>query len=318
MTGLPDRPAYRPVLRRTLSDYNRHSDSVEDADVTFAVEDDDGDTASQEFQISVSEGDTEPTFPYTILKMELRVDSPFTSDTPRSDRRELHRIPIRFQGIPKRLSFDSDTRRLSGTPTAPGLHQVTFTATDRDLDPVSQTFELNIAADNMPTEPSVDDLHLKVTRAFSVELPAGANGDPPYTYTVSVLPSGLDFDDQTRFISGTPDTPGMTNVTYTVTDDDGDPISTDFKATVYPMPSLIDVSDISIMQGDLYTLVLPEVTGGRSPFDYSVTALPSGLPTGLQFIELTRTITGTPTTVETANVTYVATDDGRRQGQHHV
>ena len=95
----------------------------------------------------------------------------------------------------------------------------------------------------------MDDLHLKVTRAFNLELPAGANGDSPYTYTVSALPSGLDFDDQTRFISGTPDTPGMTNVTYTVTDDDGDPISTDFKATVYPMPSLIDVSDISIVQG---------------------------------------------------------------------
>ena len=101
----------------------------------------------------------------------------------------------------------------------------------------------------------------------------------------------------------------MTNVTYTVTDDDGDPISTDFKITVYPMPSLIDVSDISIMQGDLYTLVLPEATGGRPQFDYSVTALPSGLPTGLQFIESTRTITGTPTTVETANVTYEATDE---------
>ena len=54
----------------------------------------------------------------------------------------------------------------------------------------------------------MDDLHLKVTRAFNLELPPGANGDSPYTYMVSVLPSGLDFDDQTRFISGTPDTPG--------------------------------------------------------------------------------------------------------------
>ena len=88
-----------------------------------------------------------------------------------------------ISGLPETLSFNPDTRWISGTPTASGLHQVTFTATDRDLDPVSQTFELNIAADNMPTEPSVDDLHLKVARAFNLELPAGANGDPPYTYT---------------------------------------------------------------------------------------------------------------------------------------
>ena len=151
----------------------------------------------------------------------------------------------------------------------------------------------------------MDDLHLKVTRAFNLELPAGANGDSPYTYMVSALPSGLDFDDQTRFISGTPDTPGMTNVTYTVTDDDGDPISTDFKVTVYPMPSLIDVSDMPLMQGDLYTVVLPEATGGRPQFVYSA----SPLPTGLQFITSTRTITGTPTSVETVNVTYEATDE---------
>ena len=236
------------------------------------------------------------------------MDSPFTVLLPGATGGNAP-YTYTISGLPETLSFNPDTRWISGTPTASGLHQVTFTATDRDLDPVSQTFELNIAADNMPTEPSVDDLHLKVSRAFNFELPAAANGDPPYTYTVSVLPSGLDFDDQTRLISGTPDTPGMTNVTYTVTDDDGDPISTDFKVTVYPMPSLIDVSDISTMQGDLYTLVLPEATGGRPQFDYSVTALPSGLPTGLQFIESTRTITGTPTTVETANVTYEATDE---------
>ena len=280
---------------------------VEDAAVTFAVEDGDGDTASQEFQISVEE-DTEPTFPYTIPNSETRVGSYFRVILPGATG-GIAPYTYTISGHPGTLIFDSDTRRLSGTPGAAQTHEVTYTATDRDLDEVSQTFTLTVVADKSPTEPSVDDLHLKVTRAFNLELPAGANGDSPYTYTVSALPSGLVFDDKTRFISGTPDTPGMTNVTYTVTDDDGDPISTDFKITVYPMPSLIDVSDISIMQGDLYTLVLPEATGGRPQFDYSVTALPSGLPTGLQFIESTRTITGTPTTVETANVTYEATDE---------
>ena len=300
VTGLPtglsfDKPSLTIIGTPT---------QIQVADVTFAVEDDDADTASQEFQISVSEGDTEPTFPYTIPKMELRVDSPFTLLLPGATGGNAP-YTYTISGLPETLSFNSDTRWISGTPTASGLHQVTFTATDRDLDPVSQTFELNIAADNMPTEPSVDDLHMKVTRADSVELPAGANGDPPYTYTVSVMPSGLDFDDQTRFISGTPDTPGMTNVTYTITDDDGDPISTVFKITVYPMPSLVDVSDFPFMQGDLYTEVLPEATGGRPQFVYSA----SPLPTGLKFITSTRTITGTPTTVETANVTYEATDE---------
>ena len=300
VTGLPtglsfDKPSLTIIGTPT---------QIQVADVTFAVEDHDGDTDSQEFQISVSEGDTEPTFPYTILKMELRVDSPFTLRLPGATGGNAP-YTYTISGLPETLSFNPDTRWISGTPTASGLHQVTFTATDRDLDPVSQTFELNIAADNMPTEPSVDDLHLKVARAFNLELPEGANGDSPYTYTVSVLPSGLVFDDKTRYISGTPDTPGMTNVTYTVTDDDGDPNSTDFKVTVYPMPSLVDVLDISFRQGDLYTVVLPEATGGRPQFVYSA----SPLPTGLQFITSTRTITGTPTAIETVNVTYEATDE---------
>ena len=300
VTGLPtglsfDKPSLTIIGTPT---------QIQVADVTFAVEDDDGDTASQDFQISVSEGDTEPTFPYTIPDLRLRVDSPFTVLLPGATGGNAP-YTYTISGLPETLSFNPDTRWISGTPTASGLHQVTFTATDRDLDPVSQTFELNIAADNMPTEPSVDDLHLKVARAFNLELPEGANGDSPYTYTVSVLPSGLVFDDKTRYISGTPDTPGMTNVTYTVTDVDGDPISTDFKVTVYPMPSLISVSDIPIMQGELYTVVLPEATGGRPQFVYSA----SPLPTGLQFITSTRTITGTPTSVETVNVTYEATDE---------
>ena len=277
---------------------------IEVADVTFAVEDADGDKASRDFQISVSEGDTEPTFPYPIPDFPLRVGSHFAVLLPSATGGNAP-YTYTISGLPEVLIFNSDTRTIRGTPTASWLHVVTYTATDRDLDPVSQTFKLNIAADNMPSQPSVDDLHLKVSRAFSVTLPVGANGDPPYTYTVPVLPSGLHFDDQTRILSGTPDTPGMTNVTYTVTDEDEDPISTDFKVTVYPMPSLISVSDIPIMQGELYTVVLPEATGGRPQFVYSA----SPLPTGLQFIESTRTITGTPTTVETANVTYEATDE---------
>ena len=209
-----------------------------------------------------------------------------------------------ISGLPEAFSFNSDTRWISGTPGAARAPEVTYTATDRDLDEVSQTFSLTIVGDNMPTAPSVDDLHLKVARAFSVTLPAGVNGDPPYTYAVTALPSGLNFDEGTRVLDGTPDTAGATSVTYTVTDEDEDSVATDFTINVYEMPSLTGVNDTSTKQGDLFTLVLPEATGGRPQFGYSVT----GLPTGLQFIETSRTITGTPTAVETAEVTYEATD----------
>ena len=275
--------------------------TVEAPTVTYTVRDDDGDEASQTFTFAVV-ADLTPTLG-SIAGYTASVGSPFSQVLPAATGGDTP-LGYTVDDLPTGLSFTEATRTIAGTPTTVEAPTVTYTVRDADGDEATQTFAITVVADLTPTEPSVDDLNLKVSRAFSLELPAGANGDPPYIYTVLVLPSGLDFDDQTRIISGTPDTPGMTTVTYTVTDDDGDPVSTDFKATVYPMPSLTDVSDKSIMQEVLYTVVLPEATGGRPQFGYTV----SGLPTGLQFITSTRTITGTPTTVETANVTYEATD----------
>ena len=204
---------------------------IQVADVTFAVEDADGDTASQEFQISVSEGNTEPRFPYTIPDFNLRVGSYFTVLLPGATGGNAP-YTYTISGLPEAFSFNSDTRWISGTPGAAWAPEVTYTATDRDLDEVSQTFSLTIVGDNMPTAPSVDDLHLKVARAFSETLPVGVNGDPPYTYAVTALPSGLNFDEGTRVLDGTPDTAGATSVTYTVTDEDEDSVATDFTINV--------------------------------------------------------------------------------------
>ncbi len=276
---------------------------IQDIDVTYSVEDADGDTARQEFQISVSEEDTTPTFPYDIPDLSLRVGSPFLALLPAATGGNLP-YTYTISGLPDSLTFITDTRTITGTPTAAQVHEVTYSATDQDLDVVSQTFEINVAADKTPAQPSVSDMHLKVTRSLLAELPAGENGDPPYTYTITTLPSGLHFNRNTRFIAGTPDTAGSIIVTYTITDEDKDSASVDFTLTVYDLPDLADISDTSGMKGELFTLELAEATGGRPPLEYSVT----GLPSGLEFITTTRVITGTPTQVEVGNVTYKVVD----------
>ena len=78
----------------------------------------------------------------------------------------------------------------------------------------------------------------------------------------------------------------------------------DFTINVYALPVLLGISDTSGMKDDLFTLRLPEATGGTPPLKYSAT----GLPAGLQFITETRTITGTLAQVEIADVTYTVTD----------
>ena len=278
---------------------------VQEIQVTFSVEDKDGDTASRQFKISVSEGDTEPTFAFEIPDYELRVGSPFAVTLPGATGGNSP-YTYTISELPEALVFISATRQLRGTPGAgeTGSHNITYTATDRDLDPVSQTFELDIAADNAPAEPSIADMHLKVGKHLRAELPAGANGDPPYTYAITTLPSGLNFDRATRILSGGPDSAGSMAVTYTVLDDDGDSAEVNFTINVYALPDLRAISDQSGMKDDLFTLRLPEATGGRTPLEYSAT----GLPVGLQFITETRTITGTLTQVEIADVTYTVTD----------
>ncbi len=276
---------------------------IEVIDVTFSVEDADGDTASEDFKITVSEGDTEPTFPSEIQDYTLRVGNPFAVSLPSATGGNAP-YTYTLSGHPSTLAFDPVTRKLEGTPDAATVHQVTYTATDRDQDEVSQAFALTVNADKRPTEPSIGDLHLKVGGSVLAELPAGVDGDPPYTYSISALPSGLVFNANTRRLSGRPDAAGVTEVTYTVYDEDSDSATKDFSINVYALPDLTEISDTPGKKGELFTLELPEATGGRPPLTYSVT----GMPAGLSFIPTTRVITGTPTQVEVGNVTYKVVD----------
>ena len=278
---------------------------VEVVQVTFSVEDKDGDTASRQFNISVSEGDTEPTFAFEIPDYDLRVGSPFAVTLPGATGGNSP-YTYTISELPDALVFITETRQLTGTPGASetGSHNITYTATDRDLDQVSQTFELDIAADKTPSEPSINDMHLKVGRSLWAEMPAGANGDPPYTYAITTLPSGLNFNRTTRILSGRPNSAGSMAVTYTVLDDDGDSAAKNFTINVYALPDLQGISNQSGMKDELFTLQLPAATGGRAPLRYAVT----GLPSELHFNTSTLEITGTPAQVEVINVNYTVTD----------
>ena len=276
--------------------------TVQSPTVTYTVTDEDGDENSTTFVFAVV-ADLSPTLP-TVSGFAARVDSPFSQVLPEATGGDL---PLSYTAtdLPTGLSFITSTRTISGTPTTVQSPTVTYKVRDEDGDEDSKTFTITVEADNQPSEPSIDDMHLKIESLLRAELPAGTNGDPPYTYTISTLPSGLNFDRVTRILSGRPDSAGSTEVTYTVLDEDNDSAAVDFTINVYTLPVLPTISDTSGMKDDLFTLRLPEATGGLPPLDYSAT----GLPAGLQFITETRTITGTLTQVEIANVTYTVTDD---------
>ncbi len=220
--------------------------------------------------------------------------------------------------LPTGLSFDSNTRVISGTPTtAASRTAYTYTVTDEDGDTADLTFGITVAEDEKPTfSDTIDDQKYIAGTATNlpVTLPEAAGGNAPLTYSIDpALPTGLSFNASTppHEISGTPTTAiPETPYTWSVTDVDGDTAELTFRITIEEdsTPDL-DGTTVSTQMEYTYTagrpLTLPAATGGNPPVTYSITP---DLPAGLIFNEVTRVISGTPRSASSGTYTYTVTD----------
>ena len=219
--------------------------------------------------------------------------------------------------LPAGLSFDANTRQITGTPTAAaGTTTYTYTVTDDDSETDSLTFTIRVHADVSPTLTftSTPQTYRVNTAIATLQFPAATSGNTPLTYSLSpALPAGLSFDASTRQITGTPTaTSDATDYTYTVTDADGDTDS--FTQTITVLAADSDpsfgshsIADQRYVTGSaISTLQLPAATGGNGTLSYS---LSPALPAGLAFDDAARQITGTPTAAKAeTEYTYTATD----------
>ena len=93
-----------------------------------------------------------------------------------------------------------------------------------------------------------------------------------------------------------------------VTDFDGDSDSLNIPLSIGPLSRPMfqqDLPDIRVtINVEIEPITLPEATGGTGNLTYSVT----GLPAGLMFGAVTRTITGTPTELGLSEIRYRVTD----------
>ena len=72
------------------------------------------------------------------------------------------------------------------------------------------------------------------TTIETLTLPEASGGNGVLSYTLSPDVPGLSFDAGTRQLTGTPGTAASYNMTYTVTDEDGDTDTLDFAIAVNP------------------------------------------------------------------------------------
>ena len=119
--------------------------------------------------------------------------------------------------IPQGLTLDPSSGTISGTATAPGIASLTITVTDSVGRTVSKTLTIHavlpLTISNTTPLPAAT-----LSSAYSLLL-AASGGTPPYTWSAGgSLPTGLLLNATTGQISGTPQTPGLSQFTITATD----------------------------------------------------------------------------------------------------
>ncbi len=285
---------------RTLSGTPSTADTTT---LTYTVTDTNGASENATFMVTVN----------ASLALTAPVDQNYTLDTeitgltlPEADGGTAP-LTYTLTSVPG-LNFNANTRTLSGTPSTADTTTLTYTVTDTNGASENATFMVTVNASLALTAP-VDQNYTLDTEITGLTLPEADGGTAPLTYTLTSVP-GLNFNANTRTLSGTPSTADTTTLTYTVTDTNGASENATFTVTVNEGLALTASGNQNYTEGRVITaLQLPVATGGTGTLVYTLTG-PSGgnLPAGLTFTPGTRTLSGTPSTADTTTLTYTVTD----------
>lgn len=285
------------------------------------------------FTVSVTEATTGAGAPYTFSRVYTLTVSPPTiaiapltlpfgaAGAPYSQTLTASGgvAPYTFQvvagSLPAGVSL-SASGVLSGTPTAAGTFNVTFQASDANLQTGQRAYSSNIAAPTLALSPASGTLLAAYGMAYSQSFTA-LGGNAPYTYSLSgAVPSGLSFNSSTGTLSGTPVQTGSFPLTVTAADSStgtGAPFSVSANYTLNVAPPAIVIAPASLPVGGVGSAYSQTVTasGGIAPYTFAVVA--GSLPAGVT-LSSAGVLSGTPTAGGSFNWTVTATDAGSMTG----
>ncbi|WP_183978351.1 beta strand repeat-containing protein, partial [Tunturiibacter gelidoferens] len=210
-------------------------------------------------------------------------------------------------GLPAGLSI-SGNGVISGTPTATGNFSLTVTVTDNQSPAKTASAMLPLSVTTAIAPLTITST--AVAGAISNQ-PYGATlsangGTAPFTWSVSGLPTGLNFGSN-GVISGTPTTSGNFSLVVTVTDSQSPAktASANLPLSVTRAIAPLVITSTAVAGGTSnqpYGITL-SATGGTAPYIWSVSGLPAGLSLGGNGV-----ISGTPTATGTFSLAVTVTD----------
>ena len=231
--NLPPGLAFDPTSRTISGTPELHvSHPAEGYELTYKVEDEDGDLAELSFFLTVDGTPTffDATIEDRILRQNEAMD-PWELPAAAGGNGDLtYSLDMNVPG----LSFDAASRMLSGTPTHTGVYRLGYQVEDIDGDSAELTFHITV--DGAPSfsgdvanqtyieGEAIEDLVLPLASGGNLLSlnPDGAVVFGELTYTLDNVPPGLTFDPNpmSPMLSGTPMEVGTYTLTYTAHDAD--------------------------------------------------------------------------------------------------
>ncbi len=303
VSGLPEGVSFDPETN-TISGTPT---TVGTYDVTVVSTDESGNKTETTFTITVEDTTAPDVDP--VDDQTTEVNTPIGDVTLNSKDNSGQPVTHEVSGLPEGVTYDSETNTISGTPTTVGSYDVTVVSTDESGNKTETTFTITVEDTKAPTVDPIEDQTTEVnTPIKDVTLNSKDNSGQPVTHEVSGLPEGVTYDPETNTISGTPTTVGSYDVTVVSTDESGNKTETTFTITVQDTTAP-DVDPVDDQTTEVNTPITSIELNGQDNSGQPVTHEVSGLPEGVTYDPETNTISGTPTTVGSYEVTVVTTDE---------
>lgn len=214
--------------------------------------------------------------------------------------------------LPSGFSLDAETGAISGNiplGTGYGNFNLLVKATDAGGKYDEKQFNLWVDPDVIVPRIMTESLPVgKINEYYSVTMEE-TSGLQSYIWSADILPAGLNINESSGLISGTPTTAGLTNIRITAAVANDEQVYSSKQYSLYVLePYVIDTTDLpkgDYDKGYCYTLT---ASGGMIPWKNACTWSATGLPPGLNINKETGVIYGIPQASGTYNVFLCAID----------